>query len=220
MQLHLNSAETAEPSEPVTPHTPIEPSPPTPPGPPPVATFGEELSRRMLTGRRIMLTGPIDDNVANAICSQLLVLEADGDAPVTLYINSPGGSVDSGFAIYDTMQTLGCAVATVCVGLAASMGQFILCAGTPGKRYAHRHSSVLMHQPHGAVQGVATDIAIQAEHFAHMRRLMAERTAFHTGQPVERVVADADRDKWFTAEEALEYGFVDEVLDAPLKLVR
>jgi ATP-dependent Clp protease, protease subunit len=196
------------------------PGPTDPEGRPAAPTFQEELSRRMLRGRRVMLTGAIDDNVANAICSQLLVLEADSDDPVTLYINSPGGSVDSGFAIYDTMQTLGCPVATVCVGLAASMAQFVLCAGTPGRRYAHRHSSVLMHQPHGAVQGMATDIAIQAEHFAYMRRLMAERTAFHTGQPVERIIADADRDKWFTAQEALEYGFVDEILDGPLPVSR
>src|SRR4051812_41974314 len=164
---------------------------PTAPG---VATFQEDLAKRMLSRRRVMLTGEINDALANAICSQLLVLEADADDPIALYINSPGGSVDSGFAIYDTMQTLACPVATVCMGLAASMGQFLLCAGTPGRRYAHRHSSILMHQPHGAVQGVAADIAIQAEHFAHMRRTMAERLAAHTGQPIERVSADMDRD--------------------------
>jgi ATP-dependent Clp protease protease subunit len=186
----------------------------------PLATFHEELARRMLSGRRVMLTGPIDDATANTVCSQLLVLEAEGDDPVALYINSPGGSVDSGFAIYDTMQTLACPVATICVGLAASMGQFLLCAGTPGRRYAHRHSRILMHQPHGAVQGVATDIAIQAEQFAYMRRTMAQRLAVHTGQPVERVIEDMDRDKWFTAQEALDYGMVDEVVDGPLKLHR
>jgi ATP-dependent Clp protease protease subunit len=186
----------------------------------PLATFHEELARRMLSGRRVMLTGPIDDATANTVCSQLLVLEAEGDDPVALYINSPGGSVDSGFAIYDTMQTLACPVATICVGLAASMGQFLLCAGTPGRRYAHRHSRILMHQPHGAVQGVATDIAIQAEQFAYMRRTMAQRLAVHTSQPVERVIEDMDRDKWFTAQEALDYGMVDEVVDGPLKLHR
>ena len=173
----------------------------------------------MLSRRRVMLTGPVDDASANLVCSQLLVLEAESDDPVALYINSPGGSVDSGFAIYDTMQTLSCDVATVCVGLAASMGQFLLCAGTSGRRYAHRHSRILMHQPHGAVQGVATDIAIQAEQFAYMRRTMAERTAFHTGQPIERILEDFDRDKWFTAAEAFDYGLVDEVLDGPLKLI-
>jgi ATP-dependent Clp protease protease subunit len=182
------------------------------------ATFQEELARRMLASRRVMLTGPIEDGVANNVCSQLLVLEADSDDPVALYINSPGGSVDSGFAIYDTIQTLSCTVATVCIGLAASMAQFVLCSGTPGHRYAHRHSRILMHQPHGAVQGVATDIAIQAEQFAYMRRTMAERIAFHTAQPVERVVDDMDRDHWFTAEQARDYGMVDEVLDGPLKL--
>jgi ATP-dependent Clp protease protease subunit len=184
----------------------------------PLPTFHEELARRMLSSRRVMLTGPIEDATASTICSQLLVLEAEGDDPNALYINSPGGSVDSGFAIYDTMQTLACPVATVCVGLAASMGQFLLCAGTPGHRYAHRHSRILMHQPHGAVQGVATDIAIQAEQFAYMRRTMAQRLAVHTGQPVERVIEDMDRDKWFTAQEALDYGMVDEIADGPLKL--
>jgi ATP-dependent Clp protease, protease subunit len=191
-----------------------------PPGaaPPPAVPFQEELARRMLSSRRVMLSGAIDDNTANAICTQLLVLEADGDDPVALYINSPGGSVDSGFAIYDTMQTLAVPVATVCMGLAASMGQFLLCAGTPGRRYAHRHSSILMHQPHGAVQGFATDIAIQADHFAYMRRTMAERLAVHTGQPIERVTEDMDRDNWFTAAEAFDYGMIDEILDGPLKL--
>jgi ATP-dependent Clp protease protease subunit len=184
----------------------------------PLPTFHEELARRMLSSRRVMLTGPIEDATASTICSQLLVLEAEADDPIALYINSPGGSVDSGFAIYDTMQTLACPVATVCVGLAASMGQFLLCAGTPGHRYAHRHSRILMHQPHGAVQGVATDIAIQAEQFAYMRRTMAQRLAVHTGQPVERVIEDMDRDKWFTAPEALDYGMVDEIADGPLKL--
>jgi ATP-dependent Clp protease, protease subunit len=184
----------------------------------PLPTFHEELARRMLSSRRVMLTGPIEDATASTICSQLLVLEAEGDDPIALYINSPGGSVDSGFAIYDTMQTLACPVATVCVGLAASMGQFLLRAGTPGHRYAHRHSRILMHQPHGAVQGVATDIAIQAEQFAYMRRTMAQRLAVHTGQPVERVIEDMDRDKWFTAQEALDYGMVDEIADGPLKL--
>jgi ATP-dependent Clp protease protease subunit len=172
----------------------------------------------MLSSRRVMLTGEINDSSASTICSQLLVLEAEADDPIGLYINSPGGAVDSGFAIYDTMQTLGCPVATVCVGLAASMAQFLLCAGTPGRRYAHRHSSILMHQPHGAVQGVATDIAIQAQHFAHARRTMAERLAEHTGQPVERIISDMDRDNWFTAAEAFDYGMIDEIVDGPLKI--
>jgi ATP-dependent Clp protease protease subunit len=200
---------------------PNQPAPgPAPTALPPTAilNFNEELARRLLNSRRIMLTGAIDDALASAICSQLLVLEAESDKPITLYINSPGGSVDAGFAIYDTMQTLSCPVATVCAGLAASMGQFLLVAGTPGERYAHRHAQILMHQPHGAVQGMATDIAIQAEQFARMKRLMAERTAFHTGQPVERIIEDHNRDKWFSAEEALAYGMIDHVLDAPLRI--
>jgi ATP-dependent Clp protease, protease subunit len=174
----------------------------------------EALSRRLLETRIVVLGGPVDDTTANLVCSQLLILEADDPvADITLYINSPGGSVDAGFAIYDTMRFLGCEVATVAMGLAASMGQFLLCAGTPGKRYALRHSRILMHQPLGEVQGLATDLLVHAGQFAYLRRLMAERLAEHTGQSVERITADFDRDRWFTAEEALEYGMVDEVLE-------
>ena len=173
----------------------------------------DELQRRLLKERIVFLGSEIDDTVANLVCSQLLLLEADDDErDIKLYINSPGGSVDSGFAIYDTMQFLNCDVTTVCVGLAASMGQFLLCAGTPGKRYALPHARILMHQPHGQMQGTAADIAINAEQFGLLRRLMAERIAFHTGQPVERVVEDSDRDRWFTAEQALAYGMIDQVL--------
>jgi ATP-dependent Clp protease protease subunit len=150
-------------------------------------------------------------------CAQLLVLDAENPSePIVLYINSPGGSVDDGFAIYDTMRTLHAEVITVCLGLAASMAQFVLCAGAPGKRYAHRFSRVLMHQPHGQVEGTATDINIQAAQFAYLRSTMAALTAQHTGQPVERIVADADRDLWLTAEEAKAYGMVDHVIDGPL----
>jgi ATP-dependent Clp protease protease subunit len=181
---------------------------------------GDELQRRLLKERIVFLGSEIDDAVANLICSQLLLLEADNDErDIKLYINSPGGSVDSGFAIYDTMQFLSCDVATVCVGLAASMGQFLLCAGTPGKRYALPHARILMHQPHGQMQGTAADIAINAEQFGLLRRLMAERTAFHTGQPVERVIEDSDRDRWFTAEQALAYGMIDQVLVREARLV-
>jgi ATP-dependent Clp protease protease subunit len=179
----------------------------------------DEVSRRLLERRRVMLVGPIEPKSATAICSQLLLLDAENpNEPIVLYVNSPGGSVDDGFAIYDTMRTLHAEVTTVCLGLAASMAQFVLCAGTPGKRYAHRFSRVLMHQPHGQVEGTATDINIQAAQFAYLRSTMAELTAKHTGQTVERVVADADRDTWFTAEEALAYGMVDHVLDGPLPL--
>jgi ATP-dependent Clp protease protease subunit len=129
-----------------------------------------------------------------------------------VYINSPGGSVTDGLAIYDTMQYVKCDIRTICVGLAASMGQFLLSSGTPGKRLALPHSRILMHQPSGAMQGQASDIAIQAEQIIYLKRMMAERIAFHTGQTVERIEADSDRDRWFTAEEALEYGFIDQVI--------
>ena len=136
------------------------------------------LFRRMLDQRRVMLTGTIDGTLAERVCAQLLVLEADdADAPITLYLHSPGGEVDAGFAIYDTMQALRCDVATVCLGFAASMAQFLLCAGAPGQRFAHAHSRILMHQPLGAVEGYAVDVAIQAEQFSLARRLMAELTA-------------------------------------------
>jgi ATP-dependent Clp protease protease subunit len=174
---------------------------------------GDAIFRRLLDQRRVMLTGAIDADVAARVCAQLLVLEADdADTPATLYLHSPGGEVDAGFAIYDTMQALRCEVATVCLGFAASMAQFLLCAGAPGRRYAHAHSRILMHQPLGAVEGYAVDVAIQAEQFSVARRLMAELTAAHTGQPVERIIADGDRDRWFTAAEALEYGMVDDVI--------
>jgi ATP-dependent Clp protease protease subunit len=178
--------------------------------------FEDEIGRRLLAQRRVMLTGPIDSPLAERICAQLLVLDADSDRDITLYLHSPGGEVDAGFAIYDTMQALRADVATVCMGFAASMAQFLLCGGAAGKRYAHANSRVLLHQPHGAVQGYAVDIASQAEQFAKMRRLMAELSAKHCGQSIERVIADGDRDCWFTAEEAREYGMIDEILTGPL----
>jgi ATP-dependent Clp protease protease subunit len=181
--------------------------------------MADEVGKRLLARRRVMLVGPIDPNTATLLCSQLLVLDAEAPTePIVIYINSPGGSVDDGFAIYDTMRTLQAEVVTVCLGLAASMAQFVLCAGTPGRRYAHRFSRVLMHQPHGQVTGTATDINIQAAQFAYLRATMAELTAQHTGQTLERIVADADRDLWFTAEEALAYGMIDHVIDGPLAL--
>ena len=179
-----------------------------------IPTAEDQLFRRMLDQRRVMLTGSIDGKLAERVCAQLLVLESDADTPVTLYLHSPGGEVDAGFAIYDTMQALRCDVATVCLGFAASMAQFLLCAGAPGRRFAHAHSRILMHQPLGAVEGYAVDVAIQAEQFSRARRLMAELTAHHTGQSVERITADGDRDRWFTAEEALAYGMIDEVIGA------
>jgi len=157
----------------------------------------------------------VDQMAANTLCAQLLLLEAeDAGKDISLYINSPGGSVTDGLAIYDTMQYVACDVRTICVGMAASMGQFLLCAGAPGKRFALPHSRILMHQPSaGGMQGQASDIAIQAEQIVFMKRMLAERIAFHTGQDVERIEADSDRDRWFTAEEAKEYGFIDAVID-------
>src|SRR3954463_14684765 len=174
---------------------------------------GADVYQRLLKERIIFLGSQVDDTSANLICAQLLLLSAeDSEKDIALYINSPGGSVTAGLAIYDTMQLVPCAVSTVCMGLAASMGQFLLCAGEPGKRYALPHSRVLMHQPSGQFQGQAADIAIQAEQIIYMKRMMAERIADHTGQPIERIEADSDRDRWFTAEEAKDYGIVDQVI--------
>ncbi len=173
-----------------------------------------DIYQRLLRERIVFLGSQVDDQSANLICAQLLLLAAeDTDKDISLYINSPGGSVTSGLAVYDTMQLVPCDVSTTCMGLAASMGQFLLCAGTPGKRYALPHSRILMHQPSGQMQGQAADIAIQAEQIIYLKRMMAERIALHTGQPVERIETDSDRDRWFTAEEAVEYGFVDKVVE-------
>jgi ATP-dependent Clp protease, protease subunit len=178
------------------------------------ARFEDEIGRKFLARRKVMLTGAIDAPLAEKICTQLLVLDAEGEGDITLYLHSPGGEVDAGFAIYDTMQALDSEVATVCMGFAASMAQFLLCAGAPGKRAAYPNSRILLHQPHGAVQGFAVDIAIQAEQFTRMRELMAELTAKHTGQPFQRVLEDGARDCWFTPEEALEYGLIDTIVPA------
>jgi ATP-dependent Clp protease protease subunit len=168
---------------------------------------------RLLRERIIFLGQPVDDTIANQICAQLLLLAAeDPSRDVHLYINSPGGSVTAGMAIYDTMQFVDCDVATYATGLAASMGQFLLCAGSPGKRHALPHSRILMHQPSAGVGGTASDIKIQAEQFKLTKKEMAELISQHTGQPVERIEADSDRDRWFTAQEALDYGFVDRVI--------
>ena len=173
---------------------------------------GWELFQQLLKRRIVFLGSVVDDNLANLICAQLLLLAEDSDRDIAVYVNSPGGSVTAGLAIYDTMQFVPCDVSTVCLGMAASMGQFLLCSGTPGKRYALPHSRVMMHQPLGQFQGQAADIAIQAEQIIYMKRMMAERIAFHTGQSIERIEEDSDRDRWFTAEEANDYGFVDQVI--------
>ena len=172
-----------------------------------------DVYQRLLKERIVFLGTQVDETSATMVCAQLLLLAAeDEDKDISLYINSPGGSVNDGLGVYDTMQYIPCDVATVCVGKAASMGQFLLCAGTHGKRYSLPHARILMHQPSGGLQGQATDIAQQAEQIIYLKRMLAERIAFHTGQPVERIEADSDRDRWFTAEEAKEYGFVDHVI--------
>jgi ATP-dependent Clp protease protease subunit len=174
-----------------------------------------DLNQRLIRERIVFLGTEVDQDTANRICAELLLLEAeDRDKDISLYINSPGGIVFSGLAIYDTMQYVNCDIRTICLGIAASMGQFLLSAGTPGKRFSLPHSRILMHQPSmGGMQGQASDIAIQAEQIGYSKRVLAELISFHTGQSVERIEADSDRDRWFTAQEALEYGFIDAVID-------
>ncbi|WP_354214420.1 MULTISPECIES: ATP-dependent Clp protease proteolytic subunit [unclassified Arthrobacter] len=170
------------------------------------------IYNRLLKERIIWLGSEVRDDNANAICSQLLLLSAENpEKDIYLYINSPGGSVTAGMAIYDTMQFIPNDVVTVATGLAASMGQFLLSSGTKGKRYATPNARVLMHQPSGGIGGTASDIKIQAELILHMKKVMAELTADQTGQNVETILKDNDRDKWFTATEALEYGFFDKI---------
>jgi ATP-dependent Clp protease protease subunit len=168
---------------------------------------------RLLRERIIFLGSQVEDKMANAICAQMLLLDAEEpNKDIYLYINSPGGSVSAGMAIYDTMQFIKSDVATVAMGLAASMGQFLLCAGTSGKRYALPHARIMMHQPSGGIGGTASDIKIQAEQMLYTKRKMAELIAFHTGQSKDQIETDSDRDRWFTADEAKEYGFVDHVV--------
>ncbi|MEY3745071.1 MAG: ATP-dependent Clp protease proteolytic subunit [Actinomycetota bacterium] len=168
---------------------------------------------RLLKNRVVMLGTDVNDDIANQLCAQLLYLEGeDPNADIWLYINSPGGSVTAGMAIYDTMQFVSCDVATVCMGLAASMGQFLLTAGAPGKRYTLPNARIMMHQPLAGLRGQASDIAIQAEQLRYTKKRMAELIAHHSGQSLEKIQADSERDNWFTAEEAKEYGLVDSVI--------
>ena len=167
-----------------------------------------------LIAPQVVLGSDVNDNVANQLVAQLLYLEGeDPEKDIWLYINSPGGSISAGMAIYDTMQFVKPDVGTICMGMAASMGQFLLCAGAAGKRYSLPHARIMMHQPLGGVQGQASDIAIQAEQMAYIKRLMAERIASHTGQEVEQIERDSERDRWFTALQAKEYGIVDNVIE-------
>jgi ATP-dependent Clp protease, protease subunit len=177
-----------------------------------MAGLDDHIYNRLLKERIIFLGSEVRDDNANAICAQLLLLAAeDPEKDIWLYINSPGGSVTAGMAIFDTMQWVSPDVATVGMGLAASMGQFLLSSGAPGKRYATPHARVMMHQPSGGIGGTASDIKIQAQQMLHIKKQMAELIAQHTGQTIEQIEADSDRDRWFTAEEAMEYGFVDHV---------
>ena len=168
---------------------------------------------RLLKDRIIWLGSEVRDDNANEICAKILLLAAeDPKRDIYLYINSPGGSITAGMAIYDTMKFVPNDIVTVGIGMAASMGQFLLSAGEPGKRYATPHARVMMHQPSGGIGGTASDIKIQAEQLLHIKKQMAQLIAQHTGQTVDQIEMDSDRDRWFTAEEAKEYGFVDQVI--------
>jgi ATP-dependent Clp protease, protease subunit len=182
-------------------------------GSPASMTLSDSVYERLLQQRIIVLGQQVDDDIANRIAAQMLLLAAeDPAADIALYINSPGGSVTAGMAIFDTMEFIPCDVATYAMGLAASMGQFLLSAGQRGKRYALPHCQILMHQPSAGVGGTESDIAIQAELFRRHKQEMAQLISGHTGQPVEKIISDFDRDRWFSAQEALEYGFVDHVI--------
>lgn len=176
-------------------------------------TGTSSAAERLLHQRIIVLGQQVDDEIANRLCAELLLLSAeDPHRDISLYINSPGGSVSAGLAIYDTMRLIPNDVSTLAMGLAASMGQFLLSAGTPGKRYALPHSRVLLHQGSAGIGGTAIDIEIQAENLEHTKNVMIRLISEHTGQPFEKVERDALRDRWFTAEQALDYGFVDAIL--------
>ena len=171
-----------------------------------------DVFNRLLKNRVVLLGSDVNDEIANQLCAQLLYLESeDPNTDIWLYINSPGGSVTAGLAIYDTMQFVSCEVATVCMGMAASMGQFLLTAGAAGKRFTLPNARVMMHQPLAGLRGQATDIAIQAEQLTYTKRRMAELTAHHSGQTLEQIQADSERDRWFTADQAKAYGLVDAV---------
>jgi ATP-dependent Clp protease protease subunit len=175
--------------------------------------LNDSIYNRLLRERIIWLGSEVRDENANAICAQMMLLAAeDPDKDIFLYINSPGGSITAGMAIYDTMKFIQPDVATVAMGMAASMGQFLLSSGTKGKRYATPHARVMMHQPSGGIGGTATDVRINAQLIMHMKSVLAELIAEQTGKSVEQIHTDSDRDRWFTAPEALEYGFVDHVV--------
>ncbi|MER6468617.1 ATP-dependent Clp protease proteolytic subunit [Streptomyces collinus] len=174
--------------------------------------LGDQVYNRLLGERIIFLGQQVDDDIANKITAQLLLLAADPSKDIYLYINSPGGSVTAGMAIYDTMQYIPNDVVTIAMGMAASMGQFLLTGGAAGKRFALPHADIMMHQGSAGLGGSVTDIKIQAEYLLRTKRRMAELTAHHSGQTFETITRDADRDRWFTPEEAKEYGLIDEII--------
>jgi ATP-dependent Clp protease protease subunit len=189
-------------------------------GAPSMSGFGDMLDERLLRERIVWLEGEVRDENSNRIAKQLQVLAAeDPDKDITLYINSPGGSITAGMVIYDTMQLIPNDVTTIAMGLAASMGQFLLCAGAAGKRYATPNTRIMMHQPLGGIGGTASDIKIQAEQMLFIKKRMAQLIAEHSGHTIEEIEADSDRDRWFTAEEARDYRLIDHVYstsaDAP-----
>jgi ATP-dependent Clp protease protease subunit len=185
------------------------------------ASFDDQVYERLLRERIIFLGSEVNDEVTNRICAQMLLLaSADSERDIALYINSPGGSISAGMAVYDTMQYIKNDVSTFAMGMAASMGQFLLCAGTAGKRYALPHARIMMHQLSGGIGGTASDIAIQAESMLHIKNVMNERIAFHSGHTPEEIERDADRDRWFTANEAKEYGLVDQVISKATQVGR
>ena len=176
--------------------------------------LNDSVYSRLLESRIIFLGSEVNDDIANQLCAQMLLLSAeDPTKDINLYINSPGGSISAGMAIFDTMEFVECDVATYAMGMAASMGEFLLAAGTKGKRYALPHAKVMMHQPSGGIGGTASDIAILAEQLSLTKKELTELNAKHTGQSVETILEDSDRDKWFNASEALDYGFVDHVVE-------
>lgn len=173
-----------------------------------------DIYSRLLEDRIIFLSGEITDEVANSVVAQLIFLEGkDPDKDISLYINSPGGSVSAGLAIYDTMNFIKCDVTTICVGLAASMGAFLLSSGAKGKRYALPNSEVMIHQPLGGARGQASDIEIQANHIKKIKQKINKILSENSGQPIEKVEADTDRDNYMTANEALAYGLIDRIFD-------
>jgi ATP-dependent Clp protease protease subunit len=181
-------------------------------GEPTFGGLGDQVYNRLLNERIIFLGQAVDDDIANKITAQLLLLATDPDKDIFLYINSPGGSVTAGMAIYDTMQFIPNDVVTIAMGLAASMGQFLLTAGAPGKRFALPNTDILMHQPSAGLAGSASDIKIHAEQLLRTKRRMAELIAQHSGQSVEAITRDSDRDRWFSTEAAKQYGLIDDVI--------